>query len=319
MKAVILDGFTTNPGDLSWDWLKEKCELTVFDRTPSDKIIERADGCDIVITNKTPLTKETLSKLKDCKFIALQSTGYNIVDIEYAAERKIPVSNIPSYSTAAVAQLTFALLLEMTNKVAMHNDAVKNGEWTACEDFCFWKAPLTELLGKTFAVIGYGKIGEAVAEIASAFGMNVIAYTPNPQKHKDSKNVRFVTLEEARQQADIMSFHCPLTEKTEKLVDKGFIDAMKDGAYIINTSRGPVLDEQAVADALNSGKLAGVGVDVLSVEPPKADNPLLSAKNCVITPHIAWAAHETRERLVTILEENINAFIDGKAINTVNM
>jgi len=291
MKAVILDGFTTNPGDQSWDWLKEKCELTVYDRTPADKIVERCKGCEIVITNKTPLTKETLAQLPGCKFIALLSTGYNIVDHVYAASRSIPVSNIPTYSTAAVAQLTFALLLELTNKVALHNSAVNGGEWTSCADFCFWKAPLEELLGKTMGIIGFGKIGQTVANIASAFGMKVLAHTANPDKYKDCKAVEFTELDELTRKSDVISLHCPLTEKTEGMVNADFLKKMKKTAYLINTSRGPVLDESAVANALKNGEIAGAGVDVLSTEPPKADNPLLGCENCIITPHIAWACN----------------------------
>lgn len=319
MKAVILDGFTTNPGDLSWNWLEEKCELTVYDRTPAEKIAERCMGYDIIITNKTPLTGETLSQLPDCKFIALLSTGYNVVDCEYAAARGIPVSNIPTYSTAAVAQLTFAVLLELTNKVALHNAAVKNGEWTDCADFCFWKAPLQELFGKTMGIIGFGKIGQAVASIAHAFGMKVIAHTANPDKYKDAENVVFTSLDELLEKADVVSLHCPLTDKTTGMVSSDFLGKMKKTAYLINTSRGPVLNEKAVAEALKNGVIAGAGVDVLSTEPPKADNPLLGCENCIITPHIAWAGFETRERLLGVLKENIFAFLDGKPINTVNM
>ncbi len=319
MKAVILDGYTTNPGDLSWDWLEEKCELTVYDRTPAEKIVERCEGCDIVITNKTPLTKETLARLPDCKFIALLSTGYNVVAHEYAAKRSIPVSNIPTYSTAAVAQLTFALLLELTNKVATHNAAVKNGEWSNCADFCFWKTPLQELFGKTMGIIGFGKIGQAVANIAHAFGMKTVAYTANPDKYRDAENVEFVTLEELLERSAVVSLHCPLTEKTQGMVNADFLGKMKKTAYLINTSRGPVLDEEAVANALKNGDIAGAGVDVLSTEPPKADSPLLGCENCIITPHIAWAGFETRERLLGVLKENIFAFLDGKPINTVNM
>ncbi|MBQ2965047.1 MAG: D-2-hydroxyacid dehydrogenase [Clostridia bacterium] len=319
MKAVILDGFTTNPGDLSWNWLEEKCELTVYDRTPAEKIAERCMGYDIIITNKTPLTEETLSQLPDCKFIALLSTGYNVVDCKYAAARGIPVSNIPTYSTAAVAQLTFAVLLELTNKVALHNAAVKNGEWTDCADFCFWKAPLQELFGKTMGIIGFGKIGQAVASIAHAFGMKVIAHTANPDKYKDAENVVFTSLDELLEKADVVSLHCPLTDKTTGMVSSDFLGKMKKTAYLINTSRGPVLDEKAVAEALKNGVIAGAGVDVLSTEPPKADNPLLGCENCIITPHIAWAGFETRERLLGVLKENIFAFLDGKPINTVNL
>lgn len=319
MKAVILDGFTTNPGDLSWNWLEEKCELTVYDRTPAEKIAERCMGYDIIITNKTPLTEETLSQLPDCKFIALLSTGYNVVDCKYAAARGIPVSNIPTYSTAAVAQLTFAVLLELTNKVALHNAAVKNGEWTDCADFCFRKAPLQELFGKTMGIIGFGKIGQAVASIAHAFGMKVIAHTANPDKYKDAENVVFTSLDELLEKADVVSLHCPLTDKTTGMVSSDFLGKMKKTAYLINTSRGPVLDEKAVAEALKNGVIAGAGVDVLSTEPPKADNPLLGCENCIITPHIAWAGFETRARLLGVLKENIFAFLDGKPINTVNM
>lgn len=319
MKAVILDGFTTNPGDLSWDWLEERCDLTVFDRTPAEKILERCTGCEIIITNKTPLTKDTLSQLPDCRFIALLSTGYNIVDHEYAASRGIPVSNIPTYSTAAVAQLTFALLLELTNKVAMHNAAVKSGEWTSCADFCFWKSPLQELLGKTFGIIGFGKIGQTVAGIAAAFGMKVLAYTANPNKYKTVTNVEFTTLDELLERSDVVSLHCPLTDKTQGMVNSEFLKKMKKTAYLINTSRGPVLDEEAVASALKNGDIAGAGADVLSTEPPKSDNPLLECENCIITPHIAWAGFETRERLLGVLKENIFTFLEGKPINTVNM
>ena len=319
MKAVILDGYTTNPGDLSWEWLEKVCELTVFDRTAYEDIIPRCKGCDIIITNKTPLSKQTLEQLPECKFIALLSTGYNIIDCEYAASRGIPVSNIPAYSTAAVAQLTFAFVLELCNKVAIHNAEVKQGRWSECKDFCFWKTPLQELYGKTFGIFGYGSIGRTVAGIAKAFGMNVVAHTANPDKYKDEKDVRFVSLDEMLACSDIVSMHCPLTPKTQGIVNEEFIGKMKKTAYLINTSRGPVLDETAVADALKSGRIAGAGVDVLSTEPPKADNPLLGCENCLITPHIAWAAFETRERLLSILKENIFAFLGGKPINTVNM
>ena len=319
MKIVILEGNAVNPGDLSWEWLENACELTVFDRTAEEDIIERCKGYDIIITNKTPLSKATLEQLPECKFIALLSTGYNIIDCEYAASRGIPVSNIPAYSTAAVAQLTFAFVLELCNKVAIHNAEVKQGRWSECKDFCFWKTPLQELYGKTFGIFGYGSIGRTVAGIAKAFGMNVVAHTANHDKYKDEKDVRFVSLDEMLACSDIVSMHCPLTPKTQGIVNDEFISKMKKTAYLINTSRGPVLNESAVAAALKSGRIAGAGVDVLSTEPPKADNPLLSCENCLITPHIAWAAFETRERLISILKENIFAFLGGKPINTVNM
>ncbi len=318
MKAVILDGFTTNPGDLSWDWLKEKCDLSIYDRTPADKIVERCKDRDIIITNKTPLSRETLEQLPKCRFIALLSTGYNVVDCAYAASRSIPVSNIPTYSTNAVAQLTFAMLLEFCNKTALHDQAVKNGEWTACRDFCFWKGSLEEVAGKTIGIFGFGKIGQTVAGIARAFGMNVLACTANPSKYAGTEGVKFVALDELLAQADVVTMHCPLTPQTTGIVNREFLSKMKPTAYLINTSRGPVLNEQAVADALHNGTIAGAAVDVLSCEPPKADNPLLSCENCIITPHIAWAGYETRSRLMGVLKENIFAFLDGKPINTVN-
>lgn len=314
----MLDGFTTNPGDLSWDFLNAYGDVEIFDRTPSDKIIERCIDADIVITNKTPLTREIIDKLPKLKFVALLSTGYNIVDYIYLKEKGIPVSNIPSYSTDAVAQLVMAFLLELSMNVGLHSDAVKSGEWSNSIDFCFWKTPLCELAGKTLGIFGFGRIGKAVAERAKAFGMKVIAYTPRLHG-SEPDYVEFVSLDEMLKRADAVTMHCPLNPETEGIVNAEFIAKMKDGAYFINTSRGTVVNENALADALNSGKLGGAGLDVLSCEPPKADNPLLSAKNCFITPHIAWAAFETRQRLVSIFKENIAAFIEGKPQNVVNL
>ena len=317
MKIVMLDAYTTNPGDLSWDEFKTLGDLTIYDRTPSDKIIERAEEADILITNKTPITKEIIDCLPKLKFIALMSTGYNIVDYVYLKEKGIPVSNIPSYSTDAVAQLVMSFILELAMNVGLHSESVKNGEWADCADFCYWKAPLAELAGKTLGIFGLGKIGKAVAERAKAFGMNVVAYTP--RIHGDEPDfIKLVSLDEMLNLSDIISMHCPLTPETEGVVNRDFISKMKDGAYFINTSRGTVVDEYALADALNSGKLGGAGLDVLSTEPPKKDNPLLSTKNCFITPHIAWASFETRKRLVSILYNNIQAFIDGKPQNVIN-
>ena len=317
MKIVMLDAYTTNPGDLSWDEFKALGDLTIYDRTPSDKIIERAEEADILITNKTPVTKEIIDCLPKLKFIALMSTGYNIVDYVYLKEKGIPVSNIPSYSTDAVAQLVMSFILELAMNVGLHSESVKNGDWADCADFCYWKAPLTELTEKTLGIFGLGKIGKAVAERAKAFGMNVVAYTP--RIHGDEPDfIKLVSLDEMLNLSDIISMHCPLTPETEGVVNRDFISKMKDGAYFINTSRGTVVDEYALADALNSGKLGGAGLDVLSTEPPKKDNPLLSTKNCFITPHIAWASFETRKRLVSILYNNIQAFIDGKPQNVIN-
>lgn len=318
MKIVMLDAYTTNPGDLSWDFMNDFGDITIYDRTPSDKILERTKDADIIITNKTPLTKETIDNLPKLKFVALMSTGYNIVDYVYLKEKGISVSNIPSYSTEAVAQLVLSFMLELSMNVGLHSQSVKSGDWAACSDFCYWKTPLAELSGKTMGIFGFGRIGRAVAERAKAFGMNVIAYTPRLHGNEPDF-VKIVSLDELQKKADFISMHCPLTPETEGVVNEEFISNMKDGAYFINTSRGTVVNEKALADALNSGKLGGAGLDVLSTEPPAETNPLLSAKNCFITPHIAWAAFETRERLVGILKENIKAFISGNPQNVVNL
>ncbi len=319
MKLVILDGYTENPGDLSWDWLKDTVdEYTVYDSTPQDKVIERCSGADIVVTNKKLITKEIIDALPSLKFIATLSTGYNVVDIKAAREKNIPVSNIPAYSTDGVAQLVFALLLEMTNSVAVHNESVKNGEWCRCEHFCYWKTPLTELRDKTFGIIGFGKIGSAVANIANAFGMKVIAYSPNTRTYDGFGNVEFTDKETVIRDSDVISLHCPLTEETEGMVDREFLKKMKKSAFLINTSRGPVIDEKDLAEALNSGIIAGAGLDVLSQEPADENNPLISCEKCLITPHIAWASLEARTRLMNIFKENVNAFLDGKPKNVVN-
>ena len=313
MKAVILDGYTTNPGDLSWEWLGSLCDYEVFDRTPKELTLERCKGCEIVITNKTLLPREILENLPELKYIGLLSTGYNVVDIDYCADKNIPVCNIPSYSTGAVAQLTFAFILEHCSRVALHSQAVMNGEWSSCKDFCFQKAPLTEVEGKTLGIIGYGKIGKTVARIAEAFGMNVCVYTSHPT----GDGVSFVSLDELISQSDFITVHTPLTPATENLVNSEFLSKMKKTAFLVNTSRGPVIDEKALADALNNGQIAGAGLDVLRSEPPEADNPLFNCKNCYITPHIAWAGFETRERLMSVFKSNLEAFLAGKPQNVV--
>lgn len=319
MKLVILDGYTENPGDLSWDWLSKLVdEYTVYDKTSEELIYERAKDAEIVVTNKTPLTEETLKKLKNLKYISTLATGFNVIDVDAAAKLGIAVSNIPAYSTDGVAQLVFALLLEMTNSVAIHNQSVKDGEWADCEHFCYWKTPLTELSGKTFGIIGFGKIGSAVAAIANAFKMKVIAYSPNTRNYSGFGTVDFVDLDEVISTSDVISLHCPLTESTTGLVDMKFIQKMKRGAYIINTSRGPVLNEADVRKALDEGLLAGVGADVLSSEPPSADNPLATSDKTVITPHIAWASLEARTRLMNIFKENVKGFVSGNPVNKVN-
>lgn len=319
MKIINLDGCTTNPGDLSWDGIKKLGEYTVYDRTSPEQIIERAKGAEILIVNKTIVTREILDELSpELKYIGLQSTGYNVVDCEYARKLGITVCNIPAYSTNAVAQLVFAFILQISNEVTLHSDAVKNGEWCTCPDFCFWKKPLTELDGKIIGIIGFGSIGQKVAQIAEAFGMSVLAYTPHIKETGDLKTVKFVSLDELLTQSDIVTCHCPLTPDTNCLINSENIAKMKKNAILINTSRGPVVDEQALAYALNNDLIMAAGLDVLKTEPASEDNPLLKAKNCYITPHIAWAAKETRARLLKILEQNIIAYLNGTPQNVVN-
>lgn len=317
MKIVNLDGYTTNPGDQSWDSFKQYGEFVVYDRTDDDKVIERAKDADALIINKTVITAEMLDKMPNLKYIGLQSTGYNVVDCDAAKKKGIIVSNIPAYSTTAVAQLVFALILEITNKVAIHSDAVHNGEWTSCPDFCFWKGNLIELDNKTIGIVGFGSIGQRVSFIAKAFGMNVLVYTPHP-KPEAFTDVNFVDFDTLCRDSDIITCHCPLTPQTENLINKDTISKMKKSSIIINTSRGPVVNDQDLADALNNGDIQGAGLDVLRSEPPEETNPLLTAKNCYITPHIAWAAFETRKRLLGILEDNLKAFVDGNPQNVVN-
>ena len=317
MKIVMLDSYTTNPGDLSWEDFEKLGDFTAYDRTPAELTVERAKDAEIVITNKTLLPKSVLEKLPKLKYIGLLSTGYNVVDIEYAKEKNIPVCNVPTYSTLAVAQLTFALILEIYNRVALLNDAVHAGEWANSSDFCFWKTPLIELGGKTIGIIGFGKIGNAVAKIADAFGMNILCYVPRKKKAPAIKNFKFVSLDELLRGSDIVSLHCPLTPEPEKMVNADFISKMKKNAILINTSRGAAIDEDALAKALKNGDILAAGVDVLSCEPPRKDNPLLSCDNCIITPHIAWAGYETRQRLVSIVYDNLKSFLDGKVQNNV--
>ena len=319
MKLVILDAYAENPGDLSWDWLKNVVEeYDIYDITPPEKIVERSIDADILVTNKTVLSAETLSQLPKLKFISTLSTGYNVIDTQYAAEKGIPVSNIPAYSTDGVAQLVFALILEIVNHVALHNESVKDGDWCRSEHFCYWKAPIAELANKTLGIIGFGKIGSAVARIANAFGMNVIAYSPNTRTYNNFGKVEFVSLDEVIKNSDIISLHCPLTASTEGLVNMEFLSKMKKTAILINTSRGHVINETDLKKALDDGTIAAAGVDVLSAEPAKEDNPLLKCKNCIITPHIAWASFEARSRLMNIFKSNVEGFVSGKLINVVN-
>lgn len=319
MKIVVLDGYAANPGDISWEPVERLGELTVYDRTKYDdaEIIERISDADLALTNKVPINAKVIAACPKLKYIGVLATGYNIVDIKAAAERGIPVCNIPSYCTQAVAQLTFALLLEICHNVGHHSREVHSGRWTASADFCFWDYRLIELAGKTFGIVGYGSIGRATARLASALGMRVLAYNRHEKEPEDG--VEFVSLEQLLANSDVVSLHCPLNADSQGLINCDRIALMKDGAILINTSRGGLLDESAVADALNSGKLYAAGIDVASVEPIRADNPLLGAKNCVITPHIAWAPYECRERLMELTARNIEAYINGSVINCVNL
>lgn len=316
MKIVVLDGYTLNPGDLSWDALESLGDCIIYDRTEPEEAVARAIDADIIITNKTVLDGDILAELPNLKYISVLATGYNVVDIDAARERDIPVSNVPEYSTRSVAQMVFALILELTQHVGAHSNAVRSGKWTQSIDFSFWNYPLIELEGLTMGIIGLGRTGKAVADLAKAFGMNVIAYTRNPEAvHPGVSNV---DLDTVFRESDILSLHCPLTPETQGLVNSERLSLMKQTAFLINTSRGPVVNEQDLADTLNSGCIAGAGLDVLSTEPPKPDNPLLSANNCIITPHIAWATKSARERLMKITVENVKSFIEGSPINVVN-
>lgn len=318
MKIVVLDGFTLNPGDLSWDRLFDLGEVVLHDRTPADKIKERSLEADVLITNKTPLTEETINDLPHLKYIGVLATGYNIVDTSAAKRRNIIVTNVPSYSTMSVAQLTFALLLELCHHVQKHSDSVMEGKWAESVDFCNWDFPLIELSGKTLGIIGFGNIGKKVADIATVFGMNIIAASRHETDQSERKNFRWAEINEVLAQADIVSIHCPLLPETKGLINADSLKRMKRSAFLLNTSRGPVVVEPDLADALNNGIIACAAIDVLSIEPPLKDNPLFKAKNCLITPHIAWATKEARGRLMDIAVNNLAAFINGKRVNVVN-
>ena len=318
MKIVVLDGYTLNPGDLSWDKLFNLGEVVLHDRTPADKIKERSRDADVLITNKTPLTEETINDLPHLKYIGVLATGYNIVDTSAAKRRNIIVTNVPAYSTMSVAQLTFALLLELCHHVQKHSDSVMEGKWAESVDFCNWDFPLIELSGKTLGIIGFGNIGKKVADIATVFGMNIIAASRHETDQSERKNFRWAEINEVLAQADIVSIHCPLLPETKGLINAESLKRMKRSAFLLNTSRGHVVVEPDLADALNNGIIACAAIDVLSIEPPAKDNPLFKAKNCLITPHIAWATKEARGRLMDIAVNNLAAFINGKRVNVVN-
>lgn len=322
-RIVVLDGYTLNPGDLSWEPLEELGELTVYDRTSYDKshedlIIERVGDADAVFTNKTPLSKEAMAKMPNLKFIGVLATGYNVVDIDAARDKGVMVTNIPSYGTNAVGQMAIALLLEMCHHVGAHSESVMKGEWANNIDWCYWNYPLIELAGKTMGIIGYGKIGQSTGRIAQALGMKVLAFDSYQNKALESETMKYVDIDTLLSNSDVIALHCPLFESTMGIINKDTIAKMKDGVMIINNSRGPLVVEQDLTDALNSGKVAGAALDVVSTEPIKADNPLLKAKNCIITPHISWASKESRQRLMDIAIDNLKQFIDGHPVNVVN-
>ncbi len=316
-KIVILDGYTENPGDLSWEGFEKLGQLTVYERTPADKIIERIGDADAVIVNKCPVSRETMDACPNIKYIGVLATGYNIVDVAAAKEKGIIVSNIPTYGTTAVAQFVFALLLEICHHVDAHSNAVKAGDWTNNKDWCFWNYPLIELAGKTMGIIGFGRIGQNTAQIAKALGMNIIAYDEYPNDAGRAIG-EYVSLDELFARSDVISLHCPLFPSTQGIINKENIAKMKDGVIIINTSRGPLVVEQDLYDALESGKVYAAGVDVVSTEPIREDNVLLKAKNIFITPHIAWAPKESRMRLMDIAVENLAKFYAGEPVNVVN-
>jgi len=317
MRIIVLDGYTLNPGDLSWKDLEALGQCTIYDRTAPQETIQRADGAEIVLTNKTVLSAEVIERLKALKYISVLATGYNVVDVEAARKQGILVSNVPTYATESVAQMVFAHILNLAQNVAHHARTVRDGRWCTSPDFCYWDMPLIELQGLTMGIIGFGRIGQATARLALAFGMKVIVndIVAPPQM---PEGCRIAEVEDVFRLADVVSLHCPLTAKTEKLVDAQRLALMKPTAFLINTSRGPLIDEQALADALNNARIAGAGLDVLAVEPPNLANLLLKAKNCYITPHIAWATRAARQRLLKVTVDNVAAFLAGRPQNVVN-
>ena len=321
MKIVVLDGYTLNPGDLTWDGFNALGDCTVYDRTSltdEAEIVSRIGDAQIVITNKTPLTKNIFDACPNIRYVGVLATGYNVVDIDAAKSKKIPVTNIPTYGTQSVAQFAFALLLEICHRVAHHSQAVHDGRWEAQPDFCFWDYPLIELAGKTMGVIGYGRIGQATGKLAQAFGMKVIAFDAMREVGTKLGDCTFVELDELFKTSDVIALHCPLFPSTQGIICRENIAKMKDGVIILNNSRGGLVVEQDLREALDSGKVYAAGVDVVSTEPIKSDNPLLGAKNCFITPHISWAPKESRARLMNIAVDNLKAFLEGKPVNVVN-
>ena len=317
MNIVVLDGYTLNPGDLTWKDLESLGQCTVYDRTPPEEVVPRAKDAEIVLTNKTLLFSDVIKQLPKLKYIGVLATGYNVVDVEAAGNMGIPITNVPAYSTQSVAQMVFAHLLNLTQHVVHHAETVRSQRWTSNPDFCYWDTPLIELVGLTMGIIGFGRIGKVTAKLAQAFGMKVIAYdVVSPSGMPEG--CQFVGLEDVFRRSDVVSLHCPLTTQTKNIVNKQRLALMKKTAFLINISRGPIVDEQALAQALNNEEIAGAGLDVLSSEPPEKDNPLLKARNCFITPHIAWATRSARQRLLKVVVDNVAAFLAGKPQNVVN-
>jgi glycerate dehydrogenase len=317
MHIVVLDGFTLNPGDLSWAELESMGTCQIHDRSAWEEVVPRAVNAEIVLTNKTPVKAEHLAQLPKLRYLGVLATGYNIVDAPAARDRGVMVTNVPAYGTRSVAQMTLALLLELALRVGHHAQTVRDGRWNVSPDFCYWDYPLIELEGLTFGVVGFGRIGSAVADLAAGFGMKVLVHSRTRPAALPA-GIQFVELEFLFRHSDVISLHCPLTPETQKLVNPERIGWMKPTAFLLNTSRGPLVDEPALADALNAGRIAGAGLDVLAVEPPAAENPLLRARNCLITPHIAWATAAARARLMRIAMENVRSFLRGKPQNVVN-
>lgn len=317
MKIVVLDGYTENPGDLSWDGLRALGELTVYDRTRPEEAASRIQDAEIIVTNKVPITRALLEQCPGIRYVSVLATGYNVVDLKATAERGIPVSNVPAYSTAAVGQFTIGMLLEICCQIGFHDRSVHDGDWASCPDFSYWKTPLIELAGKTMGIIGFGRIGRQTGAIAKAMGMRVLATGSRPCD-EGKAIAEYVDLGTVLRQSDVISLHCPLFPETTGIINRDTIGKMKDGVIILNMARGPLIVEEDLAQALNSGKVYAAGMDVVSQEPIRADNPLLTAKNCFLTPHIAWASRECRQRIMEITEQNIRSFLDGNVQNRVN-
>ena len=319
MKIVVVDGHTLNPGDLDWSALEALGDCEVHARSTPEQVVERSQGAAIILTNKALLPRESIARLESLRYIGVTATGYNIVDVEAAAQRGIPVTNVPDYGSASVAQMTFAHILNLTQRVAHHGAAVNDQRWQECPDFCFWDHPLVELHGRTLGIIGYGNIGRQVGRIARSFGMELLVHSPSLEGRGELEpGIRAAPIDTLLGESDIVTLHCPLTAENQQFINAGSIERMKPTAFLINTGRGPLIDEAALATALNEGRLAGAGLDVLSVEPPTSDNPLIGARNCFISPHIAWATQAARARLMNIAAANVKAFLEGTPQNVVN-